>query len=114
MNATLAFACPACGSSECTSTGEGLRTALDFPVSCSDCGARARLRGMRLYLGVIAVLIVVIFGLYFGVVPRLVGGSILLGYVAVGLLMVAFSVGAGYSKRKLLRWELGTQEQVTS
>lgn len=67
---------------------------------------------MRLYLGVIAVLIAVIFGLYFGVAPRLVGGSVLLGYAAVGLLMVAFGVGERYARRKLLRWERGTREQV--
>ena len=63
---------------------------------------------MRLYLGMIAVLIAVIFALYFRVVPRLVGGSSLLGYVAVGLLVGAFGVGEGYFRRKLLRWELGT------
>ena len=112
MSSTLVFACPACGSSECTLVGEGLATVLDFPVSCSGCGARARLRGMRVHLCMVAALIAVIYALYFEVVPRLVLGSSLLAYVAVGLLVMAFVVGEGYSRRRLLRWELGTPEQV--
>ena len=102
----LKFVCPGCGGAECTSTAEGVAQVLDFPVACSACGARARLKGARAWVAATLGVVAVLFLFYFTVVVALFKRSEVLGYLGLGAMALAF-YGAERFLRRLVKWELG-------
>jgi len=103
---SLSFACPACGGAECTSAATQMGELMDSPVLCSGCGARATLLGMRAHVGVTVALMAVAFVCYFSF-GRQLPAYPLLGYVFVAALAAGVGIGERFSRRKLLRWQLG-------